>query len=169
MLVDLNICFQESNLSYRVGEVMQLLQVFPVNIIMAICIFITISLTNICSNTVTASIFIPIVAELAKSLEIHPLYFMIPTALASSMAFTLPVATPPNAIIFASGLLRVNDILLAGILATIECALLEMLFMMTWATYLFELDKFPLWAYTPTELVYRNHTLFDILANATAK
>ncbi|KAL3982687.1 Sodium:sulfate symporter transmembrane region family protein [Acanthocheilonema viteae] len=160
---------KESNLSYRVGEVMQLLQVFPVNIIMAICIFITISLTNICSNTVTASIFIPIVAELAKSLEIHPLYFMIPTALASSMAFTLPVATPPNAIIFASGLLRVNDILLAGILATIECALLEMLFMMTWATYLFELDKFPLWAYTPTELVYRNHTLFDILANATAK
>lgn len=160
---------KESNLSYRVGEMMQLLQMFPVNVIMAICIFITIFLTNICSNTVTASIFIPIVAELAKSLEIHPLYFMIPTALASSMAFSLPVATPPNAIIFASGLLRVKDMLLAGTLATIECGLLAILFMMTWATYLFELDKFPLWAYTPAELVYRNHTLFDLLTNATAK
>lgn len=92
MLIGLNVSyFQESNLSYRVGEVMQSLQMFPVNIIMAFCIFITIFLTNICSNTVTASIFIPIVAELAKSLEIHPVYFMMPTALASSMAFTLPV------------------------------------------------------------------------------
>uniref|UniRef100_A0A0R3RTW8 CitMHS domain-containing protein n=1 Tax=Elaeophora elaphi TaxID=1147741 RepID=A0A0R3RTW8_9BILA len=160
---------KESNLSYRIGEVMQLLQMFPVNIIMAICIFITVFLTNICSNTVTASIFIPIVAELAKSLEIHPLYLMIPTALASSMAFTLPVATPPNAIVFASGLVRVNDMLLAGILATIECGILIILFMMTWTTYLFELNKFPLWAYTPAELVYRNHTLFDLLTNATAR
>ncbi|EFO21042.2 hypothetical protein LOAG_07442 [Loa loa] len=160
---------KESNLSYRVGEMMQLLQMFPVNVIMALCIFITVFLTNICSNTVTASIFIPIVAELAKSLEINPLYFMIPTTLASSMAFTLPVATPPNAIVFASGLLRVKDLLLAGAVVTAECGLLAILFMMTWATYLFELDKFPLWAYTPAELVYRNHTLFDLLVNATAK
>ncbi|VDK88682.1 unnamed protein product [Onchocerca ochengi] len=160
---------KESNLSYRIGETMQLLQIFPVNVIMAICIYITIFLTNICSNTVTASIFIPIVAELAKSLEIHPLYFMIPTTLASSMAFSLPVATPPNSIVFASGLLRVTDMLFAGILATIECGLLAILFMITWANYLFELDKVPLWAYTPAELIYRNHTLFDLLANGTVK
>ncbi|CAG9530178.1 unnamed protein product [Cercopithifilaria johnstoni] len=160
---------KESNLNYRIGEVMQSLKIFPVNINMAICIFITIFLTNICSNTVTASILIPIVGELAKSLEIHPFYFMIPTALASSMAFTLPMGTPSNAIVLASGLLRVNDILFVGALATIECAVLAILFMMTWATYLFELDKFPLWAYTPAELVYRNHTSFDLLANATAK
>ncbi|VDK85690.1 unnamed protein product [Litomosoides sigmodontis] len=160
---------KESNLSCRIGEVMRLLQIFPVNTIMAICILIIIFLTNICSNTVTASIFIPIVAELAKSLQIHPFYFMIPTALASSMAFTLPVATPPNAIIFASGLLSVNDMLLAGTLVTIECGLLAILFMMTWATYLFELDKFPFWAYTQAEIVHRNHTLFDLLANTTAK
>ncbi|EJW78418.1 hypothetical protein WUBG_10675 [Wuchereria bancrofti] len=44
------------------------------------------------------------------------------------------VATPPNAIIFASGLLHVKDMLLAGTLATIECGLLAILFMMTWAT-----------------------------------
>ncbi|OZC07307.1 hypothetical protein X798_05673 [Onchocerca flexuosa] len=160
---------KESNLSYRIGETMQMLQILPVNVIMAICIFITVFLTNICSNTVTASIFIPIMAELAKSLEIHPLYFMIPTTLASSMAFTLPVATPPNSIVFASGLLRVTDMLLAGILATIECGLLAILFMITWANYLFELDKFPLWAYTPAELMNRNYTLFELLANGTAK
>lgn len=70
---------------------MRLLQIFPVNTIMAICILMIIFLTNICSNAVTASIFVPIVAELAKSLQIHPFYFMIPTALAASMAFTLPV------------------------------------------------------------------------------
>lgn len=158
---------KESNLSYRIGEVMQTLQIFPVNIIMAICICITLFLTNICSNTVTASIFIPIVAELAKSLEIDPLYLMMPTAISSSLAFTLPVATPSNAIVFASGLISVKDLIFAGSLTTIECGLLTTLSMMTWGTYLFDLDEFPLWAYTPAELVYRNHTLFDLLANAT--
>ncbi|VDO55457.1 unnamed protein product [Onchocerca flexuosa] len=63
--------------------------------------------------------------------------------------------------------------LLAGILATIECGLLAILFMITWAkknfSYLFELDKFPLWAYTPAELMNRNYTLFELLANGTAK
>lgn len=102
-------CFQESNLSYRVGEMMQLLQIFPVNVIMAICIFITVFLTNICSNTVTASIFIPIVAELAKSLEIHPLYFMIPTTLASSMAFTLPVGFTQQIFKFINDFLDVKQ------------------------------------------------------------
>lgn len=82
---------QESNLSYKIGEVLEHLQIFPTNIIMMICIFITVFITNICSNTVTASIFIPIFAGLAKSLEIHPMYLMIPVTIASSLAFTLPV------------------------------------------------------------------------------
>lgn len=156
-----------SNLSHRIGETMLLLDAFPPNVVMSICILITVFLTNICSNTVTASIFIPIVAELAKSLEINPLYFMIPTAIASSMAFTLPVATPPNAIVFASGLIHVKDMMFAGTIATIQCAIVSVLTMMTWATFLFDLNSFPLWVYTPTELVYLNHTIFDLFVNNT--
>ncbi|KAM3725822.1 Hexosaminidase [Dirofilaria immitis] len=59
--------------------------------------------------------------------------------------------------------------LLAGTVATIECGLFAILFMMTWERHLIPLDKFPLWAYTPAELARRNYILFDLLAKATAK
>ncbi|KAK6760616.1 hypothetical protein RB195_021905 [Necator americanus] len=100
---------KESHLSIEIGEVMHRLSVFPVNVIMFICICITVGLTNICSNTVIASIFIPIVAELARSLDINPLLFMLPVAISSSFAFLFPVATPPNAIVFGTGLVQVTD------------------------------------------------------------
>ncbi|KIH54202.1 hypothetical protein ANCDUO_15654 [Ancylostoma duodenale] len=103
----------ESHLSIEIGDVMQRLSVFPVNIIMLICICITVGLTNICSNTVIASIFIPIVAELARSLDTNPLFFMLPVAVSSSFAFLFPVATPPNAIVFGTGLVAVADMALA--------------------------------------------------------
>ncbi|VDK44207.1 unnamed protein product, partial [Cylicostephanus goldi] len=100
---------KESHLSIEIGEVMQRLSMFPVNVIMLICICITVCLTNICSNTVIASIFIPIVAELARSLDTNPLFFMLPVAVSSSFAFLFPVATPPNAIVFGTGLVQVAD------------------------------------------------------------
>ena len=52
---------------------------------------------------------------LALGLETNPLYFVIPTTIASSCAFMLPIATPPNAVIFGSGKIRINDMLRPGI------------------------------------------------------
>ncbi len=87
----------------------------PVLIIVAM-ITILIFLTELTSNTATTAAFLPIVAALAISLGEHPLLLVVPAALAASCAFMLPVATPPNAIVFASGQLTIAQMARAGIL-----------------------------------------------------
>jgi sodium-dependent dicarboxylate transporter 2/3/5 len=71
-------------------------------------------LTELTSNTATAATFIPILAALAIAKEIDPLVLVIPTALAASCAFMLPVATPPNAIVFASGRVTIRQMARTG-------------------------------------------------------
>src|SRR5699024_10024197 len=63
----------------------------------------------------TASMMFPIMASLAAALGIHPYALMIAAAIAASCAFMLPVATPPNAVVFGSGYLRIPDMAKAGL------------------------------------------------------
>ncbi|EGT30735.1 hypothetical protein CAEBREN_30572 [Caenorhabditis brenneri] len=141
---------KESGLSHDIGAIMKSLEVFNHNIIMFICVLISVTLVNVCSNTVIASIFIPIVAELARYLEIDPLNFMLPVTIATSFAFLLPVATPPNAIVFSSGYLKVFDMFLSGLCVTLGCVVLCMLNMLLWAGFVFNLHLFPQWAANPS-------------------
>ncbi|CAJ0583627.1 unnamed protein product, partial [Mesorhabditis spiculigera] len=164
---------KESKLSLLIGSIMQQLEVFPMFVIMLIILTITLVLTNICSNTVVASIFLPIVSELARSLHINPLYFMLPVAVGSSFAFLLPVATPPNAIVFSHGVVKVKDMAISGFLLTISCLGLTMLNMGIWGRFVLHLDHFPLWAYDADhpmrnvtmmkELLARNETIIPAI------
>ncbi len=72
-------------------------------------------LTEIMSNVALVSILLPVVLELAKSLDINPLQLAIPVTLAASCAFMLPMATPPNALVFAGGQLKVSHMSRYGI------------------------------------------------------
>jgi sodium-dependent dicarboxylate transporter 2/3/5 len=72
-------------------------------------------LTEITSNTATAAALIPILAGLAPGLGIEPLLLIVPAAIAASCAFMLPVATPPNAVVFGSGLVPLPQMTRAGI------------------------------------------------------
>lgn len=72
-------------------------------------------LTEITSNLATTAMILPVLATLAINLNVHPYIFMISAALAASCAFLLPVATPPNAVVFGSGMLRVPDMARTGI------------------------------------------------------
>jgi sodium-dependent dicarboxylate transporter 2/3/5 len=72
-------------------------------------------LTELTSNIATAATFLPVVAALAVSLGQDPLLLAIPAVLAASCAFMLPVATPPNAIVFGSGHLTIPEMAKAGI------------------------------------------------------
>jgi sodium-dependent dicarboxylate transporter 2/3/5 len=72
-------------------------------------------LTEVTSNVATASMILPILASVAVKLDLHPFGLMVGATLAASCAFMLPVATPPNAIVFGSGYLQMKDMVKAGI------------------------------------------------------
>ncbi|KAH7729307.1 Protein NAC-3 b [Aphelenchoides avenae] len=137
---------KESGLSHVIGDALSRVDSLPVWAIILTCLVITMAVTNICSNTVTASIFIPIVASLSQQAELHPLTLMLPTTIACSFAFMLPVGTPPNAIVFASGALRVKDMIASGMLVTIATSLITVAYMGTVAPLVFDLAEQPPWA-----------------------
>jgi sodium-dependent dicarboxylate transporter 2/3/5 len=72
-------------------------------------------LTELTSNIATTATFLPVVAALSVGLGEGPLLLAVPAALAASFAFMLPVATPPNAIVFASGHVTVPQMVRAGL------------------------------------------------------
>jgi sodium-dependent dicarboxylate transporter 2/3/5 len=72
-------------------------------------------LTELTSNLATAATFLPVVAAIALQSGIDPLVLCVPVTLAASCAFMLPVATPPNAIVFSTGVLRISDMIRAGL------------------------------------------------------
>ncbi len=87
----------------------------PPVVLLAGLVALMIFLTEITSNTATAATLIPIVAGLAPGLGMHPLSLVVPAAMAASCAFMLPVATPPNAVIFGAGVVSLPQMCRAGI------------------------------------------------------
>ena len=91
------------------------------NIFLLIIIFVTliIFLTELNSNTATIATFAPILIAFAIGINVNPLFFAIPCTIAASCAFMLPVATPPNAVIFGSGKISIRNMVRAGIILNI--------------------------------------------------
>lgn len=82
--------------------------------VLVICLSITF-LTELTSNTATTTMILPILGASAVAVNVHPLLLMVPATLAASFAFMLPVATPPNAIVFGSGWVKVPQMSRAGL------------------------------------------------------
>lgn len=142
--------FKESGLSIWFGEQLSFTGDFhPFIVIMVICLMMTF-LTELTSNTATTEMLLPILAGLSVSVNVNPLLFMLPATLSGSMAFMLPVATPPNAIVFGTGKLSVLDMAKNGLILNFLGVILITL--ATWfiATYLFNIDlnTMPGWAVT---------------------
>ncbi|MFZ5515434.1 MAG: SLC13 family permease [Candidatus Zhuqueibacterota bacterium] len=104
-----------TGLSAWIGNNLTLLSEVPLFVMIMIVCFILTFLTEVTSNTATALIFMPIMAATAVAMETHPLLFMFPAAISASCAFMLPVATPPNAIVFASGHITIPQMAKAGV------------------------------------------------------
>ena len=83
--------------------------------VMALIIFIVLLLTELTSNLTTTITFMPVIASVGLNLGINPLLVTLPLTIVASCAFMLPVATPPNSIIFASNLVPVQQMVRAGI------------------------------------------------------
>lgn len=99
---------------------------------------VSLFLTEVISNVALVTIFLPVVGGIAIGLGISPLLICIPVTLAASCAFMLPMSTPPNAIVFASGHLTVTQMAKAGFLINILAILLIALFNETLVFWLFQ-------------------------------
>ena len=140
--------FKESGLSEWIGRHLTGLQhVHPLLILLIIVATITF-LTELTSNTATVETFLPILAALAGAIRINPLFLMIPATIAGSFAFMLPVATPPNAIVFGTKRLRIADMMKAGFWLNIIGILVLTLFAYFYMTKVYGIDLhvMPPWA-----------------------
>ncbi|MEJ2594848.1 MAG: SLC13 family permease [bacterium] len=139
--------FKESGLSLWFGEQMAGVSIFhPLVIILIISLGMTF-LTELTSNTATTEMLLPVLAGLSVSIGVHPLLFMLPATVSASMAFMLPVATPPNAIIFGSNRITVMQMARAGLVLNILGAILVTLITYFWSTLVFDYSimEIPAW------------------------
>jgi sodium-dependent dicarboxylate transporter 2/3/5 len=108
--------FQASGLSFWCGTVFSGLGIeSPLWLVVGTCLLMTF-LTEITSNTATTQVMLPIIAKVSQAMNINPLTLMLPATLSASCAFMLPVATPPNAIVFGSGHVTMGRMVRSGII-----------------------------------------------------
>ncbi len=140
--------FQVTGLSSVIGnQLAGLAGVPPVLAVAAICGSLTF-LTELTSNTATTEMILPVLAAVAVAMRTNPLLLMIPATLSASCAFMMPVATPPNAIVFGSGRVRIIEMVRVGLLLNLIGVALITLVFFTVGTAIFAIDpaEFPDWA-----------------------
>jgi len=97
---------------------------FSITATASLLILLMLFMTELMSNVALVAVLAPVVAGIAIGLGIPMVYLLIPVTMASSCAFMLPMATPPNAIVFASGFIEVKDMVKAGVLLNIVAVLI---------------------------------------------
>lgn len=137
-----------SGLSRWMGQQLLPLQVLPPAAIAFVVSIMTAAFTEVTSNVATATVLLPVLADLATSLQVHPLYLMFPATITCSYAFMLPIATPPNAIAFSSGHMKSEDMLFPGLFMNVICVAVITLTINTLGVAIFDLNTFPEWAHT---------------------
>ena len=137
-----------SGLAAWIGSLSNSLSNISIILLVLICVASIIMLTELTSNTATASTFIPILGATALGLGQDPLLLIIPATLAASCAFMMPVATPPNTIAYASGHLKISDMIKAGIWLNIISLIIigVIIALILGPVFDVELNKIPLWA-----------------------
>ena len=107
--------FESTGLAAWLGNQMTLLQGLALILLVVVIITSVNFITEVTSNLATTAMLLPILAPIAVGLNINPYILMVATTVAASCAFMLPVATPPNAVVFGSGYLRISDMAKSGI------------------------------------------------------
>ena len=137
--------FKTTGLAVWIANQMTLLEGVTIVLVLLILIAAVNFLTEITSNLATTSMLLPILAPMALSMNVHPYTLLVAATVAASCAFMLPVATPPNAVVFGSGYLRIPDMVKAGIWMNILSILLITVIIFTllplfWG---FDMNEFP--------------------------
>nr|WP_299240930.1 DASS family sodium-coupled anion symporter [uncultured Halomonas sp.] len=105
---------KSSGLAEWIANQLSLFEALPLIALIGMIVLIIIFLTELTSNTATAAAFLPLLGALAISIGVSPILITVPAAIAASCAFMMPVATPPNAIVFATGHMKIHSMIRAG-------------------------------------------------------
>lgn len=124
----LALAFDKSGLAIFIGEKLQGLNGISTFLILLLVITIINFLTEITSNVATTAMILPVLIPLAVSVNVNPYLLLVGATIAASCAFMLPVATPPNAIVFGAGYLKIKEMAKNGFMLNIISIILLTLF-----------------------------------------
>lgn len=131
--------FASSGLTEWIANQLLALNGMSLFFIIFIIVLLVIFLTEITSNTATSSLLLPVTGALAVALSYHPLPLMVAVAISASFAFMLPVATPPNAIVFSSRQITIPQMAKAGVWLNVIGSILITLFVIFYLPRVFDL------------------------------
>ena len=132
--------FETSGLAIWLGELMTAFGGLPMFVLILLLVTAVNFLTEITSNLATTAMLLPVLAPLALEVGVHPFGLMVGAAVAASCAYMLPVATPPNAVVFGSGYLKIPDMVSRGIAMNLFSILLITLLVYFLLPVLWEID-----------------------------
>jgi sodium-dependent dicarboxylate transporter 2/3/5 len=110
---------QGSGLAVWIGQAMTGVEAWPALVIVLVVVMMIVLMTELTSNTATAAALLPVVAALAVAVGMAPLLLAVPTALAASCAFMMPVATPANALVYGTGQVSMAQMMRAGVVMNV--------------------------------------------------
>ena len=131
---------KSSGLALWIGELAYNIDSLDLILIVLIIVMIVNFLTEITSNLATVSMLLPILASISISLGIHPYIIMVSATIAASCAFMLPVATPPNAVVFGSGYLKMTDMVKTGLVMNVISIVIVSLYVYFMLPILWDID-----------------------------
>ena len=142
--------FEVSELAIWLGGLMNDFGSLPLILLILVLVTAINFLTEITSNLATTAMLLPVLAPLALEVGVHPFGLMVGAAVAASCAFMLPVATPPNAVVFGSGYLTIPDMVSKWIILNLFSIILItiMVYFLLPVVWDIDLAKFPL-IFTP--------------------
>ena len=140
--------FIDSGLSTYIGDLLSGAGEFSPMILVAFLTGMMSLLTEFTSNTATTEMMLPIMSGLATEIKVNPLLIMLPVTLAASMAFMFPIATPPNAIVFGTGKLKMIQMIKTGFFINLFAIIIITVITLIWGTLIFDIDLnvYPEWA-----------------------
>jgi sodium-dependent dicarboxylate transporter 2/3/5 len=100
-------------------------------------ITVSVLLSEFMSNVALVQIFVPVIFGVANGLHVNPILLAMPVTLSASIGFMFPIATPPNAIVFSSGYIRMKDMMRAGVLLDVVSILIILIASLTLVTWVY--------------------------------
>ena len=137
--------FETSGLALWIGSQLSAFGAFHLLVLLLLLVAVINFLTEVTSNLATTAMLLPVLAPVALEFDLHPFILMAAAAIAASCAFMLPVATPPNAVVFGSGYLRIPVMVKKGFFLNLISIITIALMVYFFLPILWNLvpDKFP--------------------------